>query len=104
MNKAGFAVLYRWKVRSDARVAFVAAWSAATSAFQTIGALGSRLHRSEDGDFYAYAEWPSREAWERAKAHSPVDSATSTVMRDATLEFEARPLEIEADLLTRSAG
>jgi hypothetical protein len=104
MNKAGFAVLYRWKVRSDASVAFVAAWAAATAAFKTIGALGSRLHRSEDGDFYAYAEWPSREAWEHAKTRSPVDSATSTVMRDATLEFEARPLEIEADLLTRSTG
>lgn len=95
-------MLYRWRVRSDASAAFVAAWAVATSAFKTIGALGSRLHRSEDGDFYAYAEWPSRETWERAKAHSPVDSATSNVMRDATLEFEARPLEIEADLLTRS--
>lgn len=97
-------MLYRWKVRSDANAAFIAAWATATSAFKTIGALGSRLHRSEDGDFYAYAEWPSREAWERAKAHSPVDLATSALMRDATLEFEARPLEIASDLLTRSTG
>jgi heme-degrading monooxygenase HmoA len=104
MDPAGFAVLYRWKVRPDTREAFIAAWAGATAAFKTIGALGSRLHRSDDGDFYAYAEWPSREAWERAKPLSPVDPATSKVMREATLELEIRPLEIEADLLTRSTG
>ncbi len=104
MSNVGFAVLYRWKVRSDANAAFIAAWANATSAFKTIGALGSRLHRSDDGDFYAYAEWPSREAWERTKTRSPVDSATSTALRDATLEFEARPLKIETDLLTRTTG
>jgi hypothetical protein len=103
MSKAGFAVLYRWKVRADASAAFIAAWVTATAAFKTIGALGSRLHRSEDGDFYAYAEWPSREAWDAAKTRSPVDAVTATIMREAALEFEARPLDIEADLLLRSS-
>ena len=104
MNIAGFAVLYRWKVRPEAAAEFVAAWREATVAFRTIGALGSRLHRGDDGDFYAYAEWPSRETWESAKTRSPVGSETAAVMRDATLEFEARPLEIEADLLARTTG
>ena len=102
MNTAGFAVLYRWKVRPEAREAFVVAWREATLAYKTIGALGSRLHRSDDDEFYAYAEWPSREAWERAKTRSPVPSETAAVMRDATLAFEARPLEIEADLLAHT--
>jgi hypothetical protein len=104
MGKAGFAVLYRWKIRPEAAGAFVDAWVTATAAYKTIGALGSRLHRSAEGDFYAYAEWPSREAWEHAGTQSPVDAATAAVMREATLEFEARPLSIEADLLTRSTS
>jgi heme-degrading monooxygenase HmoA len=100
---AGFAVLYRWRVRPDAEEDFIAAWRLATEAFTTIGALGSRLHRGDDGDLYAYAEWPSREAWEHAGTRSPVDRATAELMRDSTLEFEAKPLDVEADLLTRSA-
>jgi heme-degrading monooxygenase HmoA len=99
---AGFAVLYRWKVRPDAEEAFIAAWRVATGAFTAIGALGSRLHRGDDGDLYAYAEWPSREAWETAKMCSPVDGATAALMRDSTLEFEAKPLDVEVDLLMRS--
>lgn len=100
---APFAVLYRWKVRPDAEDDFVAAWRLATAALRTIGALGSRLHRADNRDFYAYAEWPSRELWEDAKTRSPVDGATAALMRDSTLEFEATPLEVQADLLARSA-
>lgn len=101
--RAGFAVLYRWKIRPGAEAEFANAWAVATAAFRTIGALGSRLHRADDGDFYAYAEWPSRRAWEAAQHQSPVDAATAATMRNATLEFEARPLTIEADLLGRGA-
>jgi len=104
MIEAGFAVVYRWKVRPDGHAEFVAAWREATRAFRTIGALGSRLHRSDSGDFYAYAEWPSREMWQNAQSRLPVDATTAAVMRDATLEFEAWPLEIEADMLARSTG
>src|SRR5688500_7109254 len=100
---ARFAVLYRWKVQPDREEAFIAAWRGHTAAYMTIGALGSRLHRGDDGALYAYAEWPSREAWENAGARSPVDVATAALMRDCTLEFEARPLEVVADLLRRSA-
>ncbi|HEX8155593.1 MAG TPA: antibiotic biosynthesis monooxygenase [Thermoanaerobaculia bacterium] len=99
---APFAVLYRWKVRPDLEHAFIDAWATATAAYRTIGALGSRLHRADDGDLYAYAEWPSRTAWENAHGQSPVDAVTAATMRDATLEFQMTPLDPIADLLARA--
>jgi heme-degrading monooxygenase HmoA len=99
--QAKFAVLYRWKVNPDLEPQFVEAWATATAAFRAVGALGSRLHRSDSGDLYAYAEWPSRSAWEEARAGSPVDAATAATMRRATLEFEMVPLDPIADLLVR---
>lgn len=101
MVQAKFAVLYRWKVKPHLESQFIDAWATATAAFKSAGALGSRLHRSENGDLHAYAEWPSRSAWEKAKAESPVDALTSATMRDAILEFEMVPLDAIADLLTR---
>ena len=99
--QAKFAVLYRWKVNPDLEPQFIEAWATATGAFRTVGALGSRLHRSDSGDLHAYAEWPSRSAWEKARAESPVDAVTSATMRNATLEFEMVPLDPIADLLAR---
>ena len=101
---AGFAVLYRWRIKAGAEDDFIRAWSVATTAFRTIGALGSRLHRTDDGEFIAYAEWPSREAWEAARGSSPVDAGTAETMRNATLSFEMLPLEPIADLLARSVS
>ena len=101
--QAKFAVLYRWKVRPDLGREFTEAWAKATAAFRTVGALGSRLHRADDGDLWAYAEWPDRAAWQRARTESPVDPDTTKTMREATLEFEMLPLEPIADLLARAS-
>ncbi len=91
--------MYTWTIVPELEDDFVRAWSVATMAYRTIGALGSRLHRSDEGEFVAYAEWPSRDAWQNAGAQSPVDEATSATMRAATLSFSMRPLLPIADLL-----
>jgi heme-degrading monooxygenase HmoA len=105
-----FAVFYRWTIKREQLAAFIEAWTAATLSFRAIGALGSRLHRSDEDDgpaevsLYAYAEWPSRKAWEDARELTPVDPAVATVMREATISFEMTPLTPIADLLIRSVG
>ena len=98
---AGFAVIYKWTIRPGHEERFISAWATATEAFRTVGALGSRLHRADSGELVAYAEWPSRAAWEAAGAQSPVDEATGAVMRAATLHFEMLPVTPIADLLQR---
>ena len=60
-----FAVMYRWRLKPGTESEFVAAWADRTRAIlETEGGLGSRLHRADDGSIVAYAQWPSRAAWE----------------------------------------
>jgi len=41
------------------------------------GALGSRLHHTDQGTIVAYAQWPDRATWERSCAQHEQDSALS---------------------------
>lgn len=55
-----FIVLYRWKIKPEKEAQFIEAWSAVTHYFlKNWDSLGSRLHRGNDGIFYAYAQWKS---------------------------------------------
>lgn len=61
------AVLYRWRVRAGHEATFRQAWREVTDDIRdNYGGGGSRLHRRDDGDYVAYARWPSREARDRA--------------------------------------
>jgi quinol monooxygenase YgiN len=68
-----FAAIYRWNVHPGCEEEFSHAWVELTRLIrQFLGSLGSRLHRADDGSFVAYAQWPSRSAWEQS------DTITST--------------------------
>lgn len=83
----GFAVLYRWRLRAGKEAQFREAWGRVTQLLiRDRGALGSRLHRADDGTWYAYAQWPSREARDEAFAAGPVDAEASRLMREAEAE------------------
>jgi hypothetical protein len=79
-----FVALYRWKVKAGRENAFREAWIRVTRANCALyGSLGSRLHRSEDGTWIAYAQWPSREDWEYAWRRGVLaDPESSAVMRE----------------------
>ena len=56
-DRAGFCVVYRFKVRPGLETEFEAAWAKLTKACKRDrGGLGSRLHRAEDGLWVAYAQ------------------------------------------------
>ncbi|MBS0384667.1 MAG: antibiotic biosynthesis monooxygenase [Proteobacteria bacterium] len=62
-----FAVIYRWRVIPGLEAQFEEGWRAGTERIAAeFGGWGSRLHRSDDGAFIAYAQWPDKAAWERA--------------------------------------
>jgi heme-degrading monooxygenase HmoA len=96
-----FYVLYRCRVKPGSEPAFRALWSAITVAIRDgRGGLGSRLHRGDDGLLYAYARWPSREAWTAAFAMPPVDADLSARMKAHVEEWlPAMPLEPIEDLI-----
>ena len=89
-----FVAVYRWRVKPGREAEFRAAWVAVTEAtYRTYGSLGSRLHRDAEGGWVAYAQWPSRAAWEAAwKAGKPADPAATATMRDCV---EAESVDVQ---------
>ena len=101
-DRATFCVVYRFRIRAGTEDAFVEAWSRLTRLIRDErGGLGSRLHRSDDGDWVAYAQWPDRATWERSSALGTPDADASRVLA-ASIETRLPPLLLDprADLLT----
>ncbi len=64
------------------------------------GTGGSRLHRTDDGEFVAYAVWPSREQWEAAgKLPSTSPEAGARMRACIEQSFPTTALEVIDDLL-----
>jgi len=61
-----FCVAYRFHPLEEDDTEFVSCWKEMTHLIESeLGGLGSRLHRTEDGELFAYAQWPDRASWER---------------------------------------
>jgi quinol monooxygenase YgiN len=96
-----FVVLYRWRIRSGKEEQLRAAWASATRKIMTrYGALGSRLHRAEDGSWVAYAQWPDRERWLLMRSSPPVAPEEFAVMRDIEEDPGAFPFPFLTMVLT----
>jgi len=98
----GFCVVYRWRLRDGHEASFRKAWAVVTEAIaHKRGGLGSRLHRTDDGEWLAYAQWPDRETWERSQAAAPVAEEAFATMRTAIAHAaDPVPLEPVEDLLS----
>lgn len=96
-----FCVIYRWKLVAGREQAFRLGWEAMTRELREhAGSLGSRLHRCDDGTWLAYAQWPSREAWEQAEVETDAAREAMATMSAATAQrFEPELLEPVVDLL-----
>lgn len=100
-QQTGFAVVYQWRIKPGKEGQFHEAWEKLTrSLYEHRGAQGSRLHRTDSGTLVAYAQWPSREHWERSCALHEQDAALSALMLDAVEEtWSPMFLTTLADLL-----
>lgn len=105
-----YAVAYRWKLKSGKEAQFERAWSAGTSAISAeFDGWGSRLHAGGDGFYYAYAQWPDKQTYDRAMEtrmrHS--DDEARAAYRDAIAEDGFEVLfagEVVCDLLKPASG
>lgn len=95
-----FCVIYRWRIKPELEKQFIESWTAITRFYiENRGGKGSRLHRGENGLFYAYAQWKSSEAREKAFENVP-EMPEREKMREAVLEsFPEIRLESVEDLL-----
>ena len=75
---------------------FIEGWSRLTEAIrETRGGMGSRLHKSDDGWWVAYAQWPDRQTWESSQtAYESPDIEASNLMTEA-IEDREPPILLE---------
>ena len=97
------AFLYRWRLHPGREPAFETAWATVTRHLQAAhGSFGSRLHRGDDGLWYAYAAWPSvahRAAAFGAEAPETVATAADTMQACVAESFPEIQLTPTCDLL-----
>lgn len=104
-----YAAVYAWRVKPGYEEQFREAWRRGTLAITRLyGSYGSRLHRSADGRFIGYAEWPDEASWRRAfDAKMVYDDPEARAMFIDALQEDSRPgellaaMEVTDDLLTR---
>jgi heme-degrading monooxygenase HmoA len=64
-----FAVVYRCKIKPGLEAKFEEGWRRGTLAIRRdLGGLGSRLHRTADGGYFAYAQWPDEATFQKNRA------------------------------------
>ena len=102
-----FIVMFEFVVRDGCEPQFLESWPQVTQGiYQLKGSLGSRLHRNEDGQLIAYAQWPDRATWEAAAdiEMTPDFERQREIMRESLNLEETRTLfkmEVETDYLQR---
>ena len=93
-----FAVIYRWSVDPEHEEDFRQRWHIGTLRLKKdFGALGSCLARADNGDFVAFARWPSEAA--RARAFAAIQPPDPS---PGIRSFEETKLWVEEDQLTGS--
>lgn len=100
-----FSIIYRGYIIPEHEVEYVQLWQTIAEHFiETQGALGSRLHKTDDGMYLAYSCWPNRATWENSwqggtQLPAPIKEAIFKMKSFAKTPFEEIPLDIISDKL-----
>ena len=93
-------VLYRWRIKPELEAQFIESWSEVTALYRKCaGSRGSRLHRGNDGLFWAYAQWNSVEDRQAAFSRPPSTPAREKMTEAIAERFDEIVLEIVSDHL-----
>lgn len=73
-----YAAIYTFEVKQNHETTFIKSWEELTKLIHKYcGSLGSRLHKTKEGLYVAYAYWPSEEVWEASSEKLPEEEAES---------------------------
>ncbi|MDX1349623.1 MAG: antibiotic biosynthesis monooxygenase [Putridiphycobacter sp.] len=101
-----FTVIYKFKVIPDKTEQFINNWEELTKLiYEYEGSYGSRLHRIDDVNFLAYAQWPSKEIWQNSGKNLPETATNYSQQMKAACESSSTDFELEvvSDLLALDA-
>lgn len=95
-----FAVIYRWRIKPELEQQFIESWSKITEYLVgNFNSLGSRLHRSNDGLWYAYAQWRTLAERDLAFQNMPEMPAREKMKEAIEESFPEIRLETISDFL-----
>ena len=97
-----FSVIYKFEVKQDRKNSFEKSWKDLTHLiYDYAGSLGSRLHKKDECNYIAYAQWPNKETWDNSSNKLPEKSnAISKLMKESCNSIEILyELELIEDLL-----
>lgn len=97
-----FSAIYKFKLKPGKIEQFEENWAELTKLISKHqGGLGSRLHKSDDLNYIAYAQWPDKETWEREWNNMPEQAKEiSRKMKEACESKETIfELDVVNDLL-----
>ncbi|MFD2724819.1 antibiotic biosynthesis monooxygenase family protein [Hyunsoonleella rubra] len=70
-----YIVLYSFSVKPNHEDSFIEGWKGLTNMiYQYEGSLGSRLHKKDEQEYVAYAQWPSKEKFESSGSNLPEEA------------------------------
>jgi len=100
-----FCVIYSFDVKPNLVGQFEKSWSDLTELiYKYEGSLGSRLHKVDENQYIAYAQWPSRETWIGSGNQLPESAkAISAAMKAACVKMETL-YELESEIDHLKAG
>ena len=71
------AVIYRSYVKKELEDIYQSSWEIIAKYFiKERGAIGSCLHRTDDGCWLAYSRWPNKEVREKSKIYELLNNPT----------------------------
>lgn len=92
--------LYRWKIKTGKEKQFEANWAAVTKAIrEQCGSYGSRLHRSDRGEYIGYAQWPDTKARDACMLDDSSSDARVLMREAVEYSFPDEQLVVKNDLL-----
>lgn len=99
-KKTMYIILYRWRIKPDLEAQFIKSWAEITKYYvDNFDSLGSRLHKGDDGIWYAYAQWKSAEQREYAFMNTKLSSVGKKMKMAIEERFSEIKLEIKEDFL-----
>lgn len=93
--------IYKWKIKENMESLFVESWSKHTIAIRDeCGSFGSRLHKSDDGLYYAYAQWSDAETRTNCRVRDPEALKFRALQKECIeISYPDIELDILADFL-----